>query len=147
MRHLAGSFYGDILADTSVAGLTLSETAYLPGLALPKHSHEQAYFCFVLGGRFTEVYRNSSRSFHPSTLIFHPAGEAHSDHFHTRVRCFNLQLTTGWLKRTQSEIINAPAEFSGGQVGYLAARLYGEFRRLDEFFFAGGRGTHPRNHG
>src|SRR5436190_1263927 len=133
MKHLAGSLYGDILANTSVAGFTLTETAYLPGLTLPKHSHEQAYFCFVLGGRFTEVYRKRSRSCRPSTLIFHPAGEAHSDHFHTGVRCFNIQMTTSWLKRAQSGIINAPAEFSGGQLGYLAARLYSEFCRLDEF--------------
>src|SRR6267143_216087 len=133
MKQLSGSSYGDILGNTSIAGFTLTETAYLPGLTLPKHSHEQAYFCFVLQGRFTEIYGKHSRSCRPSTLIFHPAGEIHSDNFHTGVRCFNIQLTTSWLKRAQSGIINAPAKFSGGQVGYLAARLYSEFRRLDEF--------------
>ncbi len=133
MTQLAGSLYGDIVGNTSISGFTLTETAYLPDLILPKHSHEQAYLCFVLGGRFTEVYSKHSRSCRPSTLIFHPAGEAHSDHFHTSVRCFNIQMTTSWLKRAQSGIINAPAEFCGGQVGYLAARLYSEFRQLDEF--------------
>ena len=135
MKHLAGSLYGDILANTSVAGFTLTETRYLPGLTLPKHSHEQAYFCFVLGGRFTEVYSKHSRTRRPWTLIFHPAGEEHSDHFHTGVRCFNIQMTTSWLERAQehSGRVNAPAEFCGGQATYLAARLYSEFRRFDEF--------------
>jgi AraC family transcriptional regulator len=113
----------------------LTERAYLPGLILPKHSHEQAYFCFVLGGSFTEVYGEHSRSGHPSTLIFHPAGETHSDQFHTTSRCFNIQMNTCWLERVQPALrtISTPADFCGGQLAKLAARLYREFRQLDEF--------------
>lgn len=135
MKHLSGSLYGDILGNTSIAGFTLTETAYLPSLKLPRHSHEQAYFCFVLRGSFTEVYGEHSRSGRPSTLIFHPAGEIHSDHFHTTSRCFNIQMNTRWLERAQqpARIINTPADFCGGQLVNLAARLYREFRQLDEF--------------
>jgi AraC family transcriptional regulator len=127
--------YGDILGSTSIATFTLTETAYLPGLTLPKHSHQQAYFCFVLGGNFTEVYSNHSRSCRPSSLIFHPAGEAHSDQFHTTSRCFNIQMNTRWLERAQqpSRTINTSADFWGGRLGNLAARLYREFRQVDEF--------------
>jgi AraC family transcriptional regulator len=135
MKHLSGSLYGDILGNTSIAGFTLTETAYVRSLKLPKHSHEQAYFCFVLGGSFTEVYGEHSRSGRPSTLIFHPAGEIHSDHFHTTSRCFNIQMNTRWLERAQqpSRTIDTPADFCGGQLANLAARLYREFRQLDEF--------------
>ncbi len=135
MKHLSGYLYGDILGNTSIAGLTLTETAYVPSLKLPKHSHEEAYFCLVLGGSFTEVYGEHSRSCRPSALIFHPAGETHSDHFHTTSRCFNIQMNTRWLERAEqpSRIINTPADFCGGQLVNLAARLYREFRQLDEF--------------
>jgi len=135
MKHLSGCLYGDILGDTSIAGFILTETAYTPSLKLPRHSHEQAYFCFVLAGSYTEVYGERSRSCHPSTLIFHPAGETHSDHFHTTSRCFNIQMNTRWLERTQqpSRTINTPADFCGGRLGNLAARLYCEFRQRDAF--------------
>jgi AraC family transcriptional regulator len=135
MRHLTGSLYGDILGNTSIAGFNLTETAYVPRLKLPKHSHEQAYFCFVLGGSFTEVYGAHSRSGRPSTLIFHPAGETHSDLFHTTSRCFNIQMNPRWLERVQppARTISTPADFRGGQLVNLAARLYREFRQLDEF--------------
>ncbi len=135
MRHLAGCLYGQILGSTSIATFTLTETVYLPGLTLPKHSHQQAYFCFVLGGNFTEVYGKHTRPCRPSTLIFHPAGEVHSDQFHTTSRCFNIQMDTRWLERAQQPLrtINAPADFCGGRLGNLAARLYREFRQLDEF--------------
>ena len=135
MKHLSGYLYGDILGTASLAGFTLTETAYVPSLRLPKHSHEQAYFCFVLGGSFTEVYGEHSRSGRPSTLIFHPAGEVHSDLFHATSRCFNIQMNARWLERSQqpARIINTPADFCDGQLANLAARLYREFRQLDEF--------------
>jgi AraC family transcriptional regulator len=135
MKGLAGYSYGDILRSASIAGVTLTETTYVRSLKLPRHVHEQAYFCFVLGGSFTEIYGEHSRSCRPSTLIFHPAGETHSDHFHTTSRCFNIQINTHWLERAQqpSRIINTPADFWGGRLVNLAARLYREFCQLDEF--------------
>src|SRR5438876_6649352 len=48
------SVYGTVLRSSAVAEFTLTETAYTPGLQLPKHSHQSAYFCFVLQGSFTE---------------------------------------------------------------------------------------------
>src|ERR1700687_3257212 len=116
MKHLSGCLYGDILGNTSIAGFTLTETAYVPSLKLPKHSHEQAYFCFVLGGSFTEVYGEHSRSCRPSTLIFHPAGETHSDRFHTSARCFNIQLDRHWLEKMSEHgpVIRESSLFNGG---------------------------------
>src|SRR5216684_1932563 len=135
MKHLSGYPYGETLKNISVSGFTLTETAYTSILRLPKHSHEQAYFCFVLGGSFTEVSGKRTRSCHPSTLIFHPAGETHSDQFHASTRCFNVQLNARWLNRVgqRSRVLNIPADFRGGQLANLATRLYSEFRGLDVF--------------
>lgn len=50
-----GHLDSKILGSTSVAEFTLVEKAYPPSLKLPKHSHEQAYFCFTLGGNPEDV--------------------------------------------------------------------------------------------
>lgn len=135
MEHLSEYPYGEILRNISVSGFTLTETAYSPVLKLPKHSHKQAYFCFVLRGSFTEVYGKHSRSCRPSTLIFHPAGEMHSDQFHASTCCFNIQMKAGWLERVSqhSRLIDIPAHFHDGRLAHLAWRIYREFRDLDQF--------------
>lgn len=135
MKFSSARLYGRVLSTASVDGLTLTETSYAPSLKLPKHSHEQAYFCFVLEGGFTEVFGRRSRSCRPSTLVFHPAGETHSDFFHADSRCFNLQMNAAWLDRVNREtrILNSPADFSGGSLVQLARRLFREFCNGDVF--------------
>ncbi len=135
MKHLSRCLYGDILGARSLAGFTLTETAYASSLKLPKHSHEQAYFCFVLDGTFTEIYGRRERSCRPSTLIFHPAGETHSDYFHSSARCINIQMDSGWWAHVeqQSKVTKTPADFYAGRLAHLATRLYHEFCEPDEF--------------
>lgn len=135
MEHLSEYPYGEILRNISVSGFTLTETAYTPILKLPKHSHKKAYFCFVLSGSFTEAYGKCLRSCRPSTLVFHPAGETHSDQFHTSTCCFNIQMNAPWLERVsqQSKLIDRPAHFNDGRLAHLAGLIYREFRALDEF--------------
>ncbi len=127
--------HGDVLRRTLVAGFTLSETAYAPDLRLPEHSHQEPYFCFVLAGSFTEISGQQTRYCRPRSVLFHPPGEAHSDHFHTGVRCFNLQLggcgandPSPW----QAGIASTPVNSLGGRLSQLAARLYREFCMPDE---------------
>ena len=131
-RHL-DPLYGTLLKSNVVAGFTLTETTYTPSLRLPTHSHQATYFCLVLQGSFTEFYERRSRACGPSTLIFHPSGERHSDHFHTKVRCFNFSLPVGWLGRVRehSAIVHSPGDFCGGVLPHLAMKVYREFRQAD----------------
>ncbi|HEY9283822.1 MAG TPA: AraC family transcriptional regulator [Pyrinomonadaceae bacterium] len=124
------SLHGTVLRSSAAASFILTETAYAPRLRLPRHDHQNAYFCFTLQGVFTEAYGNRMRTCRASTLLFHPAGEIHSDHFHSRVRCFNLQLDS--RVHRQIEGLNQPADFSGGALTCLATKLYREFREMDE---------------
>ena len=66
----------------------------------------------------------------PATLIFHPSGEMHSDHFQSEVRCFNLQLDTHLNQQVPR--LEQPAAFHGGMPGFLATKLYREFRLMDD---------------
>lgn len=134
MKPVSDYPYGEVLQNISMGGLTLQERIYPSLLNLPKHSHQHAYFCFVLGGSFTETYGSRSRSCGASTLVFNPAGEIHSDLFHTGSRCFNIQMGDDWLKRwNTTRMIEIPADFTGGQSAQRAAELYREFRELDEY--------------
>ncbi|MGH9870849.1 MAG: helix-turn-helix domain-containing protein [Pyrinomonadaceae bacterium] len=129
-KHLCGQFYGRIIRSCAIATLTLSETTYPLGNKLPRHSHDHAYFCFVLQGRFTEFYDKRSRTCQPATLIFHPPGEAHSDQFQTEARCFNIQFDAHLNHGAAG--LEQPADFHGGVPTYLATKLYREFCEMDE---------------
>jgi hypothetical protein len=50
MKLRVGQFYGAPLQTRTVPGFVLSEVCYGPGMVLPKHSHEQAYFSFLWRG-------------------------------------------------------------------------------------------------
>ena len=135
MRLLSGQWYGKTLNKHCIEGLTLSETTYGFNLKLPKHSHEQSYFCFVLKGVYTESYFKNEYTLKPSTLIFHPADSFHSDYFHAISRCFNIQMDGAWMERMRqhSIILDEPGHFRGGMLPHLAMRLYDEFLKADPF--------------
>ena len=122
------------LHECHVAGFRLTESACPAGFKLPKHSHEHASFCLVLQGRLTETYSNKSFHCKPSTMVFTPPDQAHSDDFHIAERTFILEITPAALKRIReySAIPNDSTTFCGGWLGSLMRRLYAEFRHLDE---------------
>jgi AraC family transcriptional regulator len=134
-RLPSGAFYGEIVNSQTVGGFILSESAFGPEFAIPAHSHEHPFLYFVLQGMSTEVFGNRSRSAEPSTLVFHPAGETHANHWHgAGGRCFHLEITPPMLGRLRehSAILDGPAEFQGGPPAGVALRLYREFHRDDE---------------
>lgn len=135
MKLFPGHLYGYVLRGREVAGLALRETSYPPNLELPRHSHEQAYFCFVLQGTYTEIYGSRTRTCKPSALIIHPPDEIHSDHFHNaRGRCFNVQIDSNYLERIReySVILDSPIDFYGGLLAHLTMKLYKEFCEAEE---------------
>jgi AraC family transcriptional regulator len=133
MKSDFDSFHGNILKSIELAGLALTETAYAPNLSLPTHSHQSAYFCYVLEGGFTEVYKKHSRLCEKSILIYHPAWEAHADTFHSETRCFNLKINNQWTERLEElkAKLSEPVDFRNGILPQLAARLYKEFCQQD----------------
>lgn len=125
-----GNFYGRTLKNFSAAGFSLSETRYEPGLRLPRHSHASPYFGFVLSGTYTEHFGRDVRACRPRTLLFHPAGELHSQHFdHEAVRLFRVELDgarASDLSRADLRAAHAAGSRSS-LMDELACRLYREF--------------------
>ena len=136
MSHLPSNHYGKIIASREVGGLTVTENTYVPRLRLPKHTHEQACFCLVLQGRYTETYQQTTLTCEPRSLIFRPAGEAHSDRFSDEaVRCFIIEFETGWLDRVRKHgaKLDGPTTFQQNSLVWLAVRLRHEIKhRMDD---------------
>jgi AraC family transcriptional regulator len=133
-RLWGGEFYGQTLARREVASFVLSETRYEPGLKIPSHSHEHAYFCLVREGTFSESLGKTVRVCEPSTINFHPAEEIHSDNFHDAgAQCLNLQIGPQWIEmaRDRAILLDRPAQFRGGLLCQLATRLCKEMYEQD----------------
>lgn len=134
-RLPSGHLYGEALGRRETAGFVLMETAYSPGLRLPRHSHEHAGFCFVLRGTFDRAYERRTSACGPSSLSFHPSDERHSERFDgAGARLFSFQISQRVLERARdySIALDDSAVFRGGVLAQLALRLYGEYRRMDE---------------
>jgi AraC family transcriptional regulator len=118
------------------SGLSLSETRYVAGLRMPAHQHGPAAFSFVLGGGYTETLGARERECKPLTSVFHPQCESHSVVFHqSTVRIFRVEFSDAWRKRMRDYLpaFDEPAESSGGQLAFLAMRLYDEIGRCDQW--------------
>lgn len=135
MKLSPAPFSGKQLRCFEQAGLALSETVYPSGLKMRCHAHGPAYFSLVLNGSYDERIGSKARVCKPLSLLFHPPGESHAVNFHdSLVRIFRFEVKSAWLEcaRQYGLSINEPVEFSGRANGWLAIRLYNEFRRMDE---------------
>lgn len=134
MQLLPGSYYGETLRSRKVAGFELSERVYPPWYQTPEHTHKQALFCFVMQGNYTETYGGKTRECSSSTLLYHPPGELHAEHFHgAGGRSFIIEIASGWLTQVRQELTVADnhSGFQGGVFEALARKLYREFDQLD----------------
>lgn len=129
-----GTYYGRRVRAKEVAGLLLTEKVHGPGADTPRHAHSYPYLCLVMDGRWNEGYEGGSRVCAPQTVIYHPAGEVHWDHFRTNGgRVFAIELGPQWLDRVSgtSHVLEEPRVFPSGVVPWAATRICDESRRLD----------------
>lgn len=129
------SFHGKFLRSVELGGIRLTEVAYGPNFQNREHSHEYAYIGVTLNGHSTQVCRNDVRSSRPWTIMYHPVGEVHSDHFHEQgAREFNIELSGSRLQKLCecSNFLQASVQLHRGKAGWVAARLYSEFRLMDD---------------
>jgi AraC family transcriptional regulator len=129
-----GSFYGESVRTLRAGGFTLCESRYAPGLRIPSHAHEHAFFYYVLAGGSTESYGRRARAAAAGTLVFHPQGETHANHWHVEGgRCLHLEIAPEELARARERgaALDGPREFHGGWPAWLAARLHRELCHAD----------------
>ncbi len=123
------------LGNQTVTGLKLAEVSYNPGVVTPKHRHEDAGFCLVLRGTYTEDYSKKVLECSPQTVTFSPAGEEHLNRFHSAaVHCFIIDVEAVWLERARQcgVILENPVDFHKGSLVWLATRIYNEYNNMDD---------------
>jgi AraC family transcriptional regulator len=80
-----------------VAGIVLTETLHRSPACLPLHTHVSPYFCLVLRGSFEERASGSVSPACAGEILFHPAGETHSDDIRSPgTLLLNIALEDSW---------------------------------------------------
>ncbi|MGH9406153.1 MAG: helix-turn-helix transcriptional regulator [Terriglobia bacterium] len=129
------SFHGKLIKAQELSGIRLTEIVYCPNTQTARHSHEYAYVGVTLSGRSHQVCGAKVRSSQAWTVMYHPAGEVHSDHFQEGgARELNIEIAPLRLVNLGDgcPYRERPVHVDGGTPGWLAARLYSEFRLMDE---------------
>lgn len=130
-----GSFFGEVNKRYELGELAFVETTYSPGFPVPRHRHLRPYFYLVLQGDCTETYEGEVRSVGPSTLVFHPPGGVHEDHWQRAGgRCFSVEFAGSRLEDAgrSARLPDRAAYLRSGDPVWLATRLHREFRSMDE---------------
>jgi AraC family transcriptional regulator len=129
-----GQFFGKVLNLDRQGDFQLSDAVYEAGRKLPKHSHELAFFCLLLDGGYTEHYAHGDFSYTPFTTVFHPPDSMHHTEMSRRAsHFFHLEIPEVWFDRLR-EYATAPEttpDLHGGEMTWLALRLYREYREFD----------------
>jgi AraC family transcriptional regulator len=125
-----GSFYGTDLARREAGGFLFAESAFPAGSRIPTHVHENPFFYLVVDGVCEETAGSQTRLSGPATLVFHPAGAPHSDHWPQPGRCLHIEISHQRLRKLEEycRVLDAPAEFRGGPAVSLASRVFRELR-------------------
>ena len=133
-RLRPGCLHGRVTKSLRVADFTLTESAFDPYSRLPRHAHENSYFCFVLHGAYTERYGNREVVCRPSALTFRASRQTHEALVHgADTRVFVLEISAQWIERLRADslTLESKLEFYGGALTRLCARLNREFHKTD----------------
>ena len=132
-RLTRGQFFGHARARREIGELVLIESHHAGGSRVPRHSHEHAYFCLNVGGRYAESYGRRTRDCQTGMVVFHPPGECHAEDHHSVVSSLNVELGGAWLRRFAELIapLDQPAEFAGDDIAAAGAEILRELRRDD----------------
>jgi len=129
-----GCSHGQILKSLAASDFILTEINHPAKSKISDHAHENAHFCFVLDGAYTES--DAGRKFHckPLSVTFRPSGEIHADNFdQSGARVFILEVPPKWLDRlAESNLkLDNSLQLAAGLLPQLISRVHHEFHNPD----------------
>lgn len=133
-RLRPGTLQGRVTKSLGVADFILTEAAFAPHSRLPRHAHENSYFCFALEGAYTERYGKREVVCRPCALTFRSSAQTHEAVVHDAdTRVFVLEISPLWIERLRADSLTLESafEFYGGTLTRLCARLNREFHKTD----------------
>lgn len=126
-----GRFLGVPVKTRLVSGFVFTEYLYREHAVLRRHSHELAYFSFVLSGSYVEKgSQKQERHCDSEYVLYHPEGEDHSDAFGNRGGAiFSIELEPRWTSTLREYELQLEASLAlpDGHVSWLARRAYQAF--------------------
>lgn len=135
MKLSPGKFLGVPVKSRLVGGFVFTEYSYSEGAVFPRHCHEMAYFSIVLSGSYQEQYsKQQVRHCDSQNVLYHPAGEAHSDAFGNQGgTIFSIELEPrrmAMLRDYELQVAESLA-LPHRQVAWLMRRAYQSFANSD----------------
>ena len=130
-----GDLFGTHRRQRRLGDMTLTETQYPPLLAIPRHDHRHASFCYVVEGGYDETYERHDRHCRAGAMIFHPEGEHHSDrHGKSVTRMLTVEFSDERLQRLRdvTTVLDQPIAVECVGVRRLGLTLLQEFSRTDK---------------
>jgi AraC family transcriptional regulator len=135
MKRYRNCFAGREVGRREFVGFSVCETLYGPEQEIPQHLHEMTYISIVLRGSYTECCESMSSDVQPGQVIFHCAGESHSNRFHMAGgQVLNVELSPSFLERlTESRGIPANRRriLNSDYALQLGFRLLKEFKETN----------------
>jgi AraC family transcriptional regulator len=134
-QPIRSDLFGKSLQCRKLSAFTLSERFYAPFFKTPAHTHENALFCLVLKGNYTESFGRARRECSPRTALFHASDDPHAEHFHADGgHSFIVEIDRPWIDRVRDEygFPSVTSDFRSGVLPVLGLKLYREFRSFDE---------------
>ncbi len=129
-----GQFYGEVAAEARAGGFSVREMRGRPPKGIPKHTHDSAHFCLVVRGDYVTTTRNHSGRCPGSTLLFHPAGTTHEDHFLAPTgSCLMVSLPAAALESMGGSRLAAHSlAIDDAELAFPGARMLRELREPDD---------------
>ena len=135
MKLTPGRFLGAPVKTRMLGGFVFTEYLYSERAVFARHCHEMAYFSLVLSGSYEEHYSKTQvRQCDSQRVLYHPAGEAHSDAFGNQGgKIFSIELESGWTAKLRDYELQTAESlvFPDRQVAWLARRAYQAFACTD----------------
>ena len=119
----------------SNARIDCRRSHYQAGTLRQRHYHDRAWVVFTFTGSFALTMRSAESLLTPKSLLYVPAGEAHSNVFGSQgAGVFITAIDPGWIG-DRLDIASAKAErpriAPAGSLTGLALKMYREFRSPD----------------
>ena len=135
MKQLqTGQHFGAAKKTLQLEGTILTEAGYTPGIEVPWHYHENAYFFYHLRGRLDEVNKKQTLTCTPGTLLFHHWQDPHYDkNFSTDAQFFHIELEKNWFARhdINPAVLEGSIQLEDPAFKLMFQKIYGESRIND----------------
>lgn len=128
-RLQMGEFYGATRKQVEAEAFAFAEVDDFTNGQVPKHTHENAHFLYVVRGEYQASLRGRTKLCRPSTMIYYPVGTTHSDHFYSRGGKFlTISLTPEVNRRVLglTSFFDYAVEFKDAGISWLGQRIHRE---------------------